>query len=431
MKTLYIECNMGAAGDMLMAALLELIDDKDEFINTVNNLGIESVRVNAEPSVKCGILGTHVSVTINDSEEETSDDVSLADDEAHVHAYHHEHDHSHPHEHEHHDAHHHSHSSMDDIKHRLSHLNIPEKVKSDALAVYRLIAEAEAAAHGRPVEQVHFHEVGNLDAIVDIVGVCLLMERLAPDKVVVSPIHVGSGFVRCAHGVLPVPAPATAYILRSVPIYSGKIKGELCTPTGAALLKHFADEFGPMPQMSVQRIGYGMGKKDFEAANCVRAFLGDSIARLTSGGPNGLTAELRCNIDDMTGEALGYACQKLMSAGAKDVSTLPISMKKNRPAIMLTVLCNEDEADEFASMMLRYTTTYGVRKTIVSRYLLDCEIVGHETPYGAVRIKTGNGYGVVKTKFEYDDVASLAANNNLSITDMERKLWSSLNMKEC
>lgn len=278
MKTLYLECNMGAAGDMLNAALLELHPEPEKFVERMNSLGLLGVTYKTEPAVKCGICGTHVSVKVGENEEES---VDVPD--GHVHTHGHAHDHSHTHE-EHHHTHehphhahtHHHHVGMHDIHHIVDHLDIPEKVKEDVLAVYHLIAEAESHAHGRSIEEIHFHEVGTLDAITDVVGACLLLHELAPERIVASPVHVGSGQVRCAHGILPVPAPATAYILRGMPIYGGAIRAELCTPTGAALLKHFADSFGPLPCMTVERIGYGMGKKEFEAANCIRAMLGEA-----------------------------------------------------------------------------------------------------------------------------------------------------------
>lgn len=269
MRTLYLDCGMGAAGDMLAAALLELIPDSDEFLEKVNGLGIPGVSVEREVSVKCGITGTHMKVWVNGTEEESSD---------HDHEEHHHEEHGSSHEyHHHHGEHGHSHNSMSAIRHIVEgHLSLPEKVKKDIMAVYELIAQAESQVHGVPVTEIHFHEVGTMDAIADITMVCLLMDRLSPERVVASPIHTGSGQIRCAHGILPVPAPATAYILKGVPIYGGSIKGELCTPTGAALLKYFATEFGTMPVMKTESIGYGMGKKDFEAANCLRAFWGET-----------------------------------------------------------------------------------------------------------------------------------------------------------
>ena len=284
MKTLYLDCGMGAAGDMLMAALLELCPDRETFLEKINGLGLPGVSVKAVPAEKCGILGTHMEVTVFGEEEESLDAGHGAD--GHHHHHHGDEDHGadgHGHHHhgdEEHGAdghhHHHHHADMAGIAHIISHLDLEPKVKEDILAVYGLIAEAESHAHGKPVDQIHFHEVGTLDAVADVAGVCILMNELKPDQVLASPVHVGSGHVHCAHGILPVPAPATAHILREVPIYSSEIKGELCTPTGAALLKHFVTKFAAMPVMTVEKIGYGMGKKDFERANCVRAFFGET-----------------------------------------------------------------------------------------------------------------------------------------------------------
>ena len=291
-----------------------------------------------------------------------------------------------------------------------------EKVKADAKAVYGLIAEAESAAHGQPVEQIHFHEVGTLDAVADVVGVCALMERLAPDRVVVSPVHVGSGEVRCAHGVLPVPAPATAHILKGVPIYGGAIRGELCTPTGAALLKHFAGAFGPMPPMAVEKTGYGMGTKDFEWANCLRAMLGESD------GGAGEVAELRCNLDDMTGEEIAFATQALLEAGALDVWTEAIQMKKGRPGVLLACLCPVEQERAFAALMLRHTTTLGVRTQTLRRYTLSREATTMDTAYGPVRAKRSMGYGVSRVKAEYDDLAEIAKRECISIREIKTRV---------
>lgn len=290
-KTLYIDCSMGAAGDMLTAALLELLPEEEQnaFIEKMNKLGIPGVEVQKTTVAKCGINGTHVKVLVN-GEEEGEIMHHHEHDHGHDHGEHGEHTHDHHHHdeacegehHEHHEhthdhAHSHSHHGMADIEHVVrDHLDIPENVKNDVMAVYGLIANAESVAHGKPIDQIHFHEVGTMDAVADVTAVCLLLDMIKPEKIVASPVHVGSGTVRCAHGTLPVPAPATAYILRDVPIYGGKIKSELCTPTGAALLKHFASSFGDMPVIKVEKIGYGMGYKDFEQANCVRIFLGET-----------------------------------------------------------------------------------------------------------------------------------------------------------
>jgi uncharacterized protein (TIGR00299 family) protein len=403
MKTLYLECNMGAAGDMLAAALAELIPDREAFISRMNGLGLPGVKLSLEPSVKCGISGSHFSVTVDGEEEESLDEYD------HDHG-HQDHDHGHCHEHE------HTHSGLEDIKSIINGLALSDKVKSDALAVYGLLAEAESRAHDRPVGDIHFHEVGTMDAIADIVAVCMLMEELAPGQVFSSPVHVGSGQVRCAHGVLPVPAPATAYILRGVPIYGGAVRGELCTPTGAALLKHFVTKFDSMPVISVSSIGCGMGKKNFEAANCLRAYLGTTV------DTGGEIAELACNLDDMTPEALAFAQEMLFSAGALDVYTTPIGMKKSRPGVLLTCMCHKDLADKMAGLMLRHTSTLGVRVSVCRRYTLRREETVRQTRYGPVRFKTSYGDGFTKSKPEYEDIARAARENSLSLSEVVETL---------
>ena len=381
MRTLYIDCGMGAAGDMLTASLLELLPDRDGFLRKLNALGIPGVTITAERSVKCGITGTHMRVTVHGKEEGEP---------------------MHPH-------HHHHHGSMDDIRSIVSRLPIPTMVKLDIMAVYEEIAQAESQAHGVPVSQIHFHEVGTMDAIADITAVCMLMHELEADQVIASPVHVGSGQVRCAHGILPVPAPATAHILKGVPIYGGSIRGELCTPTGAALLKHFVTEFGDMPAMAVQSIGYGMGKKDFERANCVRVMLGETKEKAES------IWELNCNVDDMTGEQIGFALEMLMEHGALDVFTLPIGMKKSRPGTMLTVLCWEGDKDRMLHLIFKHTTTLGVREAFFNRHTLGRSVETVETPYGPVRRKVSMGYGVRRSKWEYEDLARIAREQNWSL----------------
>ena len=396
MKTLYLECNMGAAGDMLTAALLELTEDRQAFTDRMNAIGLPGVKVEAEPAVKCGITGTHMRVTVNGAEEES------LDADSHGHDHHHDHDHDHEHG-------HHHHASVKDIGEIIDGLDVPEKVKADAKAVYALIAEAESRVHGRPVTEIHFHEVGTMDAVADVVGVCLLMDMIAPEQVIASPVHTGSGHVHCAHGILPVPAPATALILEGIPSYGGQVKGELCTPTGAALLKHFVSRFGDRPVMAVRAIGYGMGKKDFEQANCVRAFLGDSE------GERETVTKLECNLDDMTGEDIGFAMEQLFAAGAHDVYTQPIGMKKSRPGILLSVICRTADADRMAETVMKYTTTLGIRRQDLTRYVLNRKMEEIDTAYGKVRIKRAWGMGVTKEKPEYDDLSALAKEHDTSL----------------
>lgn len=420
MKTIYLDCGMGAAGDMLMAALLELCPDKEAFIEKMNHLGLPGVQVKAESAVKCGITGTHMEVTVFGEEEESLD---VHDGHHHEDDYdhHHEGDHHHggDHDHHHEDGHghshsHHHHADMAGIAHMISHLDLPENVKKDMENVYGLIAEAEAHAHGKPVDQIHFHEVGTADAVADIAGVCLLMNELKPDQVIASPVHVGSGHVHCAHGILPVPAPATAHILQGVPIYSTQVKGELCTPTGAALLKYFVKEFREMPVMTISKIGYGMGKKDFERANCVRALLGETAY----GGSE--VVELSCNLDDMTAEALGFVQEILLANGALEVYTIPVGMKKNRPGTLLTCMCRQEQEEQMVRLMFKHTTTLGIREHVSRRFTLERTAGEIETPYGKVREKCSSGYGVIRRKYEYEDLARIAREQDMSLEEVKR-----------
>ena len=402
MRTLYIDCGMGAAGDMLTAALVELFDDREKIVRELNSLHIPHVFYEAGSALKCGITGTHMKVSVDGVEEDE-----------HMHEHHH---HDHEHEHDHHEHHHH-HSSMHDIEHIVrDHINLEAKVADDVMAVYGLIAEAESLAHGKSISEIHFHEVGTMDAVADVTAVCYLLDKLKIDRIVASPVCVGSGKVRCAHGILPVPAPATAHILQGVPTYAGNIASELCTPTGAALLKHFVDSFESQPVMSVDKIGYGMGKKDFEVANCVRVMLGESENKGDE------VVMLDCNVDDMTGEEIGFAFEMLFEKGALDVFTTPIGMKKNRPGLLLSVLCKPSDRDEILRTIFKYTSTIGIRETLKKRYILDRTIEQVETSYGLLNKKVVSGYGVRREKFEYEDLASIAREKGISIDQLKKDL---------
>lgn len=444
MKTLYLECNMGAAGDMLMAALYELLDDQPAFLQKMQELGLHGVQVTAEPAKTCGIAGTHMRVTVHGEEEHEPD--------AHEHDHHHDHHHDdHEHEHEHEQEHHHHHHDDHDHEHHHHHddhehehghhhhhatpghiaevidgLNLPDAVKQHARAVYDAIAQAEAKAHGCPVGDVHYHEVGALDAVADVTGVCYAMYLLGVDRVVVSPIHVGSGTVRCAHGVMPVPAPATANLLAGVPVYGGSVQGELCTPTGAALLTHFADAFEKMPVMRTQKVGIGIGTKQFEEqANCVRAFLGETEAQT-----NGTITELVCNLDDMTAEALALACEQLLAAGALDVYTVPGTMKKGRAGQVLTVLCEDKDTAHMAEQVLALTTTNGLRVRRCEKYFLQPSVREVSTAWGQVRVKVAESFGITHAKPEFEDVAAIARNTGLSYDAVAQAVRQALNKEE-
>ena len=431
MKTLYLECAMGASGDMLAGALLELIPDSADFCKKLNDIGLDDVRFSAEKAMKCGITGTKFKVFVHGEEEQSIDAPDRPHTYEHDHQHAHTHDsphhlchehthddeHSHSHEHEH--LHSHEHSSFADIKKRIAALKVSDKVKADVEAVYALIAEAESYVHNTSIDH--------------ITAVCMLIDELAPDTIIASSVNVGSGHVHCAHGILPVPVPAAARILQNIPIYAGGVQGELCTPTGAALLAHFAASFEPLPQMRISAIGYGMGSKDFAQANCLRTFWGTACKEPTPQNTNPAEnteeaenteriIELSCNIDDMTGEALAFAAEILFENGALDVFTTPIGMKKSRPAVMLSCLCLPADTSRMVNLILRHTGTLGVREKSCLRHKLPRSEKTVQTPYGSVRIKTAQSEGIKKSKIEYEDAARIARNQNIPLADVYRNI---------
>lgn len=379
---LYFECASGAAGDMICAALLDLFEDKAAVLNELNGLGLPHTVFSLSQSEQCGIKGAQLSVKINGHEEG-----------GHHHA----------------ESDHHHGRRLEDIFEIIDLLNAGEKVKADAKAVYSIVAQAEAKAHGRPAGEVHFHELGMLDAVADVTAASYLINRLAPEAIFASPVNVGSGTVECAHGVLPVPAPATANILLGVPYYKSDIETELCTPTGAALLKHFVCSFTAEPAFEkVTKIGIGAGKKLLPQANVIRVFAFE-------GGQNTVT-ELCCNVDDMTGEEIAFAAERMLESGALDCFSTACLMKKGRPGFQLTVLCKNEDAEKFASLIFRHTTTIGIRRYTPSRYTLKREL----REDAGIRIKRSEGYGTVREKIEFEDLKKLALENDVSIFEARR-----------
>lgn len=466
MKTLYLECKMGCAGDMLMGALSELVD-QEAFIHKMNSLGLEGIQFSAVQSNKCGILGTHMQVLINGQEEklfeaheaffqyliekvddhtiehildhiEEIDGISQVKYDNSILSFVYDHDHvdvvenqirkiitSHypnaiiqNHGHEHH-AHHHG-MNLQEISSLIDNLSVSQKVKNDAKAVYQIIAKAESEVHGMDITNIHFHEVGTKDAIADVIGNCILFEMIDADRILASPIAVGNGMVKCAHGILPVPTPATALILQGIPSYAGNMNGELCTPTGAALLKYFVNSFETQPTMCCEKIGYGMGNKDFPAANCVRAFLGEM-------DDDGEVCELTCNIDDMTSENIGFAFDVLFENHALDVYVTPVHMKKNRPGYVFTCMCKISDKEKMIELMFQHLTTLGIRESTCKRHALERHIETINTSYGPIRLKKSSGYHVRREKLEYEDLAKIAKENNLSIEEVRKKILGEKN----
>lgn len=383
MRTLYLECSAGASGDMLAGALVDLLPDPSGFIEEMNGIGLEDTVVSLGYREKMGIRCAGIVVEVHGEEES---------------------------DHRHHDDGHGR--RMSDVERSIGSLSVSDRVKDDAMAVYRLIAEAESRVHGKDVAQIHMHEVGMLDAVADIVCVCRLMELLDPDTVVSSPVRLGTGHVSCAHGVLPVPAPATVSILKDVPVYAGNIEGEFCTPTGAALLKHFADRFEHLPAMTFDRVGYGAGRKDFPIANILRAYLGHEARPMPE------ICEIVCNIDDMCPEDIASVMGSLLAGGALDAYTAPIVMKKGRLGSMLACICRHEDADRLSGIILKGTSTTGLRVFEGRRHEMTSSSRIEDTPYGAVRIKTSEGFGIVKEKPEFDDLERISGECGLSVREL-------------
>ena len=391
MKTLYLDCGMGAAGDMLAGALLELMPDKNAALAALNAMGVPHCVFETETLLKCGLAATHLRVRVHGHEE-------------HDHAHH---DHGH---------HHHAHRPLADVLAIVESLALPPRAKANAVKAYESLAAAESRAHAKSVGDVHFHEVGALDAIADIAATCLLMDAIGPGEVVASPVNTGCGTVVCAHGEMPVPAPATAFLLEGLPSYSdGRVDGELCTPTGAALLRLFATRFAPQPLMRVLATGHGAGRKDFPRANVVRAMLGEPFA---AEAEEETILELVFNVDDMTGEELAFAARRIFAAGARDVAIAPVTMKKGRPGSMVTVVCARAERDAVLRAIFADTTTIGVRERLCRRHVMRRDLESVALPDGTtVRRKVAEGFGVRRTKWEADDLAAFAEKKGLSLSE--------------
>lgn len=378
-----MECSTGASGDMIMASLAGLLSDPNEIVRELNNLNIPGVEVCLERSEKAGIVGNHMKVNIRGEEEDC-------------------------------EKHDHHHATQENIGCMIDSLKVSKKVKTDAKRIYYLIAEAESNAHGIPVENVHFHEVGMLDAVTDVIGACLLIEMLDPEQIIASPVHTGKGHVKCMHGILPIPAPATEFILRGIPSFAGDIEGEFCTPTGAAIIRHFADRFAYMPLMTFDRVGYGMGKNDFPMANFMRAFLGDTKEDLPQ------ICEISCNIDDMYPEDLSITLDVIFQNGALDAFIIPIIMKKGRPGSMLTCICRPNDVDNLSKIILKNTSTIGVRIDKKDRYEMMSEIEQIDTEFGKVRIKRSKGFGIEKEKLEFEDLEKISKEKGIPVIELRK-----------
>ncbi|AKN31671.1 hypothetical protein Ccar_12700 [Clostridium carboxidivorans P7] len=428
MKILYYDCFCGISGDMNLAALIDLGVPKEYLIQELSKLNLDSeYEIKVEGSVKLGITGTRVDVILKNSTH--SSDQALHVEHNHEHSHHHsdndqhcsENNHNHEHSHEEHvHNHEHHHRNLKDIEKIINSGDLNDKVKKLSLDMFMKVAEAEAKVHGKDIYEVHFHEVGAIDSIVDIVGAAICLDYLKVDKIIASPVQVGGGFVKCAHGLMPVPAPATVEILKNVPINVGIVQFETTTPTGAAILAANACEFTTNIDFSIKKIAYGIGHRDLEIPNVLRVYLGEKES----------TEEieeqyiLETNIDDMNPELYGYVEEKLFEAGALDVFKTPIFMKKGRPGTKLSVLVSEKSEKDVLGVVFEETTSIGVRKFKVEKIMLNREFSKVKTEYGDITIKKAYYKGkLVKYKAEYEECKAIAKEKNISINKVYKEVY--------
>ncbi len=433
MKILYYDCRAGISGDMNLAAMLHLGVDPAYLRVELSRLGLDAeFDLRVAQAAKNGITGLRVDVVLADgTPADATPGSGHGHDHGHDHSHEHSHDHDHGHGHDHHHDHDHDHGhnrhahahgghgnahgphrSLGDIEAIIEGSGLDAAVRRTSLAIFRRLAAAEAKVHGVAVEAVHFHEVGATDALVDIVGAAVCRHALDVEAVWSSPVELGGGFTRCAHGVIPVPAPATVELLHGIPTTRGAALAETATPTGAAILATLADRFTAEPAMTTEKTGYGVGHRDMAIPNLLRVHLARADAAKSS--PCRL---LQCNIDDMTAEMLGAVLDQLMDAGAMDVHFTPIVMKKSRPATCLSLLCGEGDAVRFTEMLLRHTTTLGVKSFPLDKTALETVFETLDTPLGPVTMKNARmGGAVVRAKPEFEDCRRLAREHDLPLT---------------
>jgi uncharacterized protein (TIGR00299 family) protein len=418
LKVLYFDCFAGAAGDMILGALIDAGLPFEELKRALGSLAVEGWDVSIDRVLKTGVSATKFRV--------------------------HEHAHLHTATHSHHDdareSHRHSdapHHSLKDIETAIGRSALTETGKARAITMFRRLGEAESAIHGIPIDKIHLHEVGALDSIIDIVGAVFAIEWFKADRIVVSPINVGSGMVRTEHGVFPVPAPATLSLLKNAPIYSSGIQSELLTPTGALILSEFASAFGPIPPMTIDKVGYGAGDRELkESPNVVRVLIGEAEGSKNQ-DPRPKTemrvVVLECEIDDMNPQIFGVLMEKLYAAGALEVFYSAVQMKKNRPGTLMTIVAKPEQREAMTEIVFRESTTIGIRHQELSRECLDREMVTVTTSVGPVRFKVARRDGrVLNAQPEFDDLAKLSAERGIPVKDVQAlslKAWLERNNK--
>jgi uncharacterized protein (TIGR00299 family) protein len=384
MRQAYLDGSSGISGDMFLATLLDVGLAADRLLNELKKISLGFYEFKRTRAMRAGVVGTRVEIRVPAQQ---------------------------------------SRRNLSDIERLITGSALTDKVKERSLQAFTRLAEVEGKLHNQPPSEIHFHEVGAVDAIVDVVGGCAGLELLEISELICSPLNVGGGRVEAEHGSLPVPAPATAELLKDIPIYATGVVGELVTPTGAALVTTLASSFGPMPPMKVERIGYGAGAKDFPGhPNVARLFVGESVdAVKPQPGAAGdeVVSVIEANLDDMSPQLYGYFVEQALGAGALDVTCSSVQMKKNRPGLTVTILCAPEKSDALAQLLFEQTTTIGLRIHEARRKILEREITSVETPYGAVRIKVARRDGkVLNVAPEYDDCQRLAAEKSVPLKQM-------------
>lgn len=427
MKILYYDCFSGISGDMNLAAMVDLGVDQKYLLNELKKLKVEGYSISFVVDQRKGITGTRA-------------DVLLADEHTHNH-FGHEHSHEHNHSHDQKQTsfsfnnlkavfqpHAHTHDrNFTNICQMIWESTLNENVKNISIEIFRKIAVAEGHIHGKPLDEVHFHEVGAVDSIVDIVGAAICVDFLQPDKIISSPVQLGGGMVKCAHGTFPVPAPATLEIMKDKPVKVGAVQVETTTPTGAAIITTLATEFTEHPQFKITKIAYGIGHRDNTIPNVLRLCLAEEAVETVVDVQSSSAMVLECNIDDMNPELYEYVMGKLFEAGADDVYFQPIIMKKTRPAIQLSVLVQHHLVLTMENILLKETSTLGLRKYEVQKTMLQREWKDVDTRWGKVRVKLGFlNNEVIKSKPEYEDCLKISKENNIPIMEVYREVASLL-----
>ena len=382
MKTLYFDCSSGISGNMALGALTEIIGDEKYLINELKKLNVDGYKIEISKKVKNGITGTYV-------------DVILENENNHKHGNH-------------------EHRNLSDINKIIDNSLLEEKVKEMAKKIFMRVAKAESKVHNKPLEEVHFHEVGAIDSIVDIIGTAILINKINPDKIISSVVNDGYGFIECVHGIMSVPVPATSEIFANsnVKFRQIDVDTELVTPTGAAIIAELVEEFTVLPAMVTEKIGWGAGKKDLKIPNVLKVYLGDVEK------PNEDFVVMETNIDDCGGEIFGYTQELLFKNGALDVFFTPIYMKKNRPAYRMTVACRTKDMYKLQDIIFRETTTIGMRYRYEYRTELKRELIELDTKYGKIKAKKVISNGQPYVYPEYESIKKIALENNIPLKEL-------------